>query len=66
VNDFAKLLASSPRYQEALAAGGDAQAYILGIGKSGYATDPEYAGKLSQILGSGTIQAALNPALAKL
>ena len=45
VNDFAKLLASSPRYKEALAAGGDAQAYIAGIGKSGYATDPEYANK---------------------
>jgi flagellar protein FlgJ len=66
VNDFAKLLASSPRYKEALAAGGDTQAYVAGIGKSGYATDPEYANKLSQILNSGTIQAALNPALAKL
>jgi peptidoglycan hydrolase FlgJ len=66
VNDFAKLLASSPRYKEALAAGGDAQAYIAGIGKSGYATDPEYANKLNQILDSGTIQAVLNPALAKL
>jgi peptidoglycan hydrolase FlgJ len=66
VSDFAKLLASSPRYKEALAAGGDAQAYIAGIGKSGYATDPEYANKLNQILDSGTIQAVLNPALAKL
>jgi peptidoglycan hydrolase FlgJ len=66
VNDFAKLLANSPRYKEALAAGGDAQAYIAGIGKSGYATDPDYANKLNQILGSGTIQAVLNPALAKL
>lgn len=66
VNDFAKLLASSPRYKEALAAGGDAQAYIAGIGKSGYATDPDYANKLNQILASDTIQAVLNPALAKL
>ena len=66
VNDFAKLLASSPRYKEALAAGGDAQAYIAGIGKSGYATDPEYANKLNQILDSGTIQSVLKPALAKL
>ena len=66
VNDFAKLLASSPRYKEALAAGGNAQAYIAGIGKSGYATDPDYANKLNQILDSGTIQAVLNPALAKL
>jgi flagellar protein FlgJ len=66
VNDFAKLLANSPRYKEALAAGGDAQAYIAGIGKSGYATDPDYANKLNQILDSGTIQAVRNPPLAKL
>lgn len=66
VNDFAKLLASSPRYKEALAAGTDARAFIASMGKSGYATDPDYANKLNQILDSGTIQAALNPALAKL
>jgi flagellar protein FlgJ len=66
VQDFAKLLATSPRYKEALAAGTDSAAYIAGIGNSGYATDPEYASKLSQIMDSGTIQAVLNPALAKL
>lgn len=66
VQDFAKLLANSPRYKEALAAGSDTAAYIAGIGNSGYATDPEYASKLSQIMDGGTIQAVLNPALAKL
>ena len=66
VNDFANLLKSSPRYRDAVAAGNDIQAYVEGIGKSGYATDPEYAGKLSQILNSDTLRAALNPRIAAL
>jgi peptidoglycan hydrolase FlgJ len=59
VNDFANLLKNSPRYRDAVAAGVDVQAYIAGIGKSGYATDPEYANKLKQILSSDTLQAAM-------
>jgi peptidoglycan hydrolase FlgJ len=66
IDDFAALLKSSPRYREAIAAGGDAQAYIAGIGKSGYATDPEYSNKLNQILHSDTLQTALGPRIAKL
>jgi flagellar protein FlgJ len=66
VNDFAKLLASSPRYREALSSGGDAGLYISSIGKSGYATDPEYENKLSQILNSEPIQALRSTRLAKL
>ncbi len=66
VADFARLLKNSPRYQEAVAAGGDIQAYVDGIGKSGYATDPEYANKLNQILNSGVLQAALIPRTAAL
>ena len=61
VGDFASLLKNSPRYRETVATGGDAQAYIDGIGKSGYATDPGYANKLNQILNSGTLHAALIP-----
>jgi flagellar protein FlgJ len=59
VNDFASLLKNSPRYREVAAAGSDVQAYIDGIGKSGYATDPEYANKLNQILHGDTLKAAL-------
>jgi flagellar protein FlgJ len=66
VGDFARLLKNSPRYRDAIAAGADAQAYIHGIGKSGYATDPEYANKLNQILNSGTLQSALVPRTAAL
>jgi peptidoglycan hydrolase FlgJ len=66
VGDFARLLKNSPRYRDAVAAGGDAQAYIHGMGKSGYASDPDYANKLNQILNSGTLQAALAPRTAAL
>jgi flagellar protein FlgJ len=66
VDDFASMLKNSPRYREAIAAGADAQAYIARIGKSGYATDPEYGNKLNQILNSDTLQAAVKPRIAKL
>jgi flagellar protein FlgJ len=59
VSDFANVLKKSPRYRDAIAAGGDVHAYIDRIGKSGYATDPEYATKLNQILNSGVLQAEL-------
>jgi flagellar protein FlgJ len=59
VSDFANLLKKSPRYRDAIAAGGDAHAYIDRMGKSGYATDPAYANKLNQILNSGVLRAAL-------
>ena len=60
VGDFASLLSNSPRYRDAIAAGGSAQAYVQSIAKSGYATDPDYGNKLNQILNSSTLRAALN------
>jgi peptidoglycan hydrolase FlgJ len=66
VNDFASLLKNSPRYRDVIAAGGNAGAYIAGMGKSGYATDPEYANKLNQILRSDTLQSALAARVAAL
>jgi flagellar protein FlgJ len=59
VNDFANLLKNSPRYRHAAAAGPDAQAYVDGIGRSGFATDPEYAGKLNDILHGSTLRTAV-------
>jgi len=66
VKDFANLLSSSPRYREAVAGGGSAQAYIQGIARSGYATDPDYGNKLNQILNSSTLRTALNVRVAAL
>ncbi|MEP6545842.1 MAG: glucosaminidase domain-containing protein [Gammaproteobacteria bacterium] len=66
VSDFANLLKHSPRYRDAVASGADSQKYVDSIGKSGYATDPDYANKLNQILNSGALHAALIPRTAAL
>jgi flagellar protein FlgJ len=66
VGDFARLLAGSPRYRDVVAAGGDAQAYVDGIARSGYATDPEYGDKLNRMLNGGMLRAALNARVTKL
>jgi peptidoglycan hydrolase FlgJ len=66
VNDFANLLKNSPRYKDVIAAGGNAGAYIAAMGKSGYATDPDYGNKLNQILSSDTLQSALAARVAAL
>jgi flagellar protein FlgJ len=60
VADFAQLLGTSPRYRAALSAGGSAQSYVESIGRSGYATDPEYGAKLHAILNGGLLRMALN------
>jgi flagellar protein FlgJ len=66
VNDFANLLKNSPRYRDVIAAGRDANAYVASMGKSGYATDPEYGNKLNQILRSDTLTSALAARVAAL
>jgi flagellar protein FlgJ len=58
VSDFAKVL-GSPRYRDAVAGGADPRNYIDEIGKSGYATDPQYTDKLSKMLNSNTFRQAI-------
>jgi flagellar protein FlgJ len=48
--DYAKLLSSNPRYEKVLASGGDATSFAQGLQKAGYATDPQYAAKLTSII----------------
>jgi flagellar protein FlgJ len=48
--DYAKLLSNNPRYEKVLAHGGDASAFAHGLQRAGYATDPQYAAKLSRII----------------
>lgn len=43
-------LMQKPRYQQALAQGTDANAYVEQLQSAGYATDPEYANKLKSIM----------------
>ncbi|TIC85229.1 flagellar assembly peptidoglycan hydrolase FlgJ [Crenobacter intestini] len=45
-DDYAALIAGSPRYRAALGSGNDMGAYARALKDGGYATDPAYAGKL--------------------
>ena len=52
--DYAQLITNSPRYEkaQAIAKTGSAVAYASELQKAGYATDPEYARKLSGAISS--------------
>lgn len=54
--DYVNFLQTNPRYQQALAVGGDAAAYAEELQKAGYATDPAYADKIKNILTSEPIR----------
>jgi flagellar protein FlgJ len=49
LGDYVKLLRESPRYAAALGSGVDAAAYGQALQRGGYATDPDYATKLSGV-----------------
>ncbi|KUM02997.1 flagellar assembly peptidoglycan hydrolase FlgJ [Chromobacterium subtsugae] len=49
--DYADLLATNPRYRAALGVGSDARAFAGALARGGYATDPDYAGKLAGLVG---------------
>lgn len=48
--DYANLLSSNPRYEAVLANAGDAASFAQGLQRAGYATDPNYAAKLTRII----------------
>lgn len=48
--DYAKLLRNNPRYQNVLANAQDVSGFAQGLQKAGYATDPNYAAKLTKII----------------
>jgi flagellar protein FlgJ len=50
--DYVEFLKANPRYQRALAAASDPEAFVEELQRAGYATDPAYAAKLKRILGS--------------
>ena len=47
--DYAQVLLDNPRYRAALNTGSDAGAFAQGLARGGYATDPHYAAKLTQL-----------------
>lgn len=47
--DYAQMLLENPRYRGAIGAGNNAQAFAEGLARGGYATDPQYASKLTRL-----------------
>ena len=54
-NDYIKFLQTQPRYQGVLKNTADPDAFIDGLHKAGYATDPDYADKIKRIMNSETL-----------
>ena len=48
--DYAKLIGNSPRYDQVMDQIGSVQGFASGLQKAGYATDPQYAAKLSRAI----------------
>lgn len=58
--DYAKLISQSPRYNQAMANLHSVQGYAQGLQQGGYATDPNYAVKLSQAINTAlSVQRAM-------
>jgi flagellar protein FlgJ len=57
--DYAKLIGTSRRYEEALGAAHDPEAYARAVTKAGYATDPAYADKWLAIYHGDRLDQAL-------
>lgn len=56
MQDYANLITSSDRYQQARAVAHDPDAYFDALQSAGYATDPNYARKLKQVLRSDALR----------
>ncbi len=48
--DYAQLMKNSPRYAQVLANANTAHGFAHGLQKAGYATDPDYADKLTRVI----------------
>jgi len=58
-SDYGKFITNNQRYKEALQQGENAGRYVEELQKAGYATDPQYADKIKQIMDNDTFKAAL-------
>ena len=63
VSDYVEFLKSNPRYQEALSSAEDAPAFAQALFEAGYATDPDYAGKINRIMDSQRLRDAVGNAV---
>ncbi|RDS82097.1 flagellar assembly peptidoglycan hydrolase FlgJ [Dyella monticola] len=58
--DYADLISKDPRYAQARGRGDDVFGYARALTEGGYATDPEYAGKVAAIANSSVMRQALD------
>jgi flagellar protein FlgJ len=58
--DYVSLLRNNPRYAAALNTGTDARAFATGLQRGGYATDPDYARKVSAVANNISGYLAMN------
>jgi flagellar protein FlgJ len=49
-DDYARMITGSPRWREALARADDPRGFAQGLQRGGYATDPDYADKLTRVI----------------
>ena len=59
MQDYANLITGSDRYQQARAVAHDPDAYFDELQAAGYATDPNYAQKLKQVLRSDALRSVV-------
>jgi len=62
-SDYVDFLKTNPRYQEALNQAANAPAFARALSQAGYATDPDYHGKIERILDSSRLQDAVSGAI---
>lgn len=55
-SDYVRLMKNSPRYQDVIKSGKNSPAYAEALQSAGYATDPEYAKKIKQLLNSDALR----------
>ncbi|NNF41044.1 MAG: flagellar assembly peptidoglycan hydrolase FlgJ [Woeseiaceae bacterium] len=58
-DDYTRFLTENPRYSGVIGHGDDVEGFASALQASGYATDPDYAAKLTRVLDSPTMRAAI-------
>jgi flagellar protein FlgJ len=61
-SDYVSFLKVNPRYRQALQQASDAPAFARALSEAGYATDPDYHGKIEQIMDSTRLREAVSHA----
>ncbi|MFT4518779.1 MAG: flagellar protein FlgJ [Halioglobus sp.] len=59
-NDYVDFLKSNPRYQQALGMVADSREFVNGLQEAGYATDPGYAEKIMDIIGTTSYESVVS------